>query len=111
MTDRLTTEEIQDLRAKSAAATKGPWLLEDGCFVDHANGGVADCMWEKDAPLIVTMRNTLDRLLDELLEHREREAAEIAVANALGGLKWTEANPQRPPVIDVRMPIPKETDR
>lgn len=116
MTDRLTTEEIQDLRAKSAAATKGPWnsnwlMVDAGESEPDCLTGVAECFDAQDADLIATMRNTLDRLLDELLEHREREAAEIAVANALGGLKWTEANPQRPPVIDVRMPMPKETDR
>jgi hypothetical protein len=91
MTARLTDDEIRKLRYYRDACVHSPeWRLT---FMG------------------IPMDTALDRLLDELLEHREREAAEIAVANALGGLKWTEANPQRPPVIDVRMPMPKETDR
>ncbi len=103
MTDRLTTEEIQDLRAKSAAATKG-WRpgdidgnvdYERGFSIVHqwVDGGGFWC--EKDRAVAIAARNTLDRLLDELLEHREREAAEIA--GVLG--------------IRIPMPAAKETDR
>lgn len=98
MTDRLTTEEIRFLRERFTS-----WR-----FTSLEEAPVLT-VWLGEATKAV--QEQMLSLLDELLEHREREAAEIAVANALGGLKWTEANPQRPPVIDVRMPIPKETDR
>lgn len=107
MTDRLTTEEIRFLRERFTS-----WR-----FTSSEEAPVLT-VWLGEATKAV--QEQMLSLLDELLEHREREAAEIAVANALAitertGLfrdaKWTEANPQRPPVIDVRMPMPKETDR
>ncbi len=129
MTDRLTTEEIQDLRAKSAAATKGPWRIDDNYDLwpevrAEDSSLAAECLSWDNGKLIATMRNTLDRLLDELMEHREREnptpiyaSPEVtAQLNTWWGLpagtKWRSVGPadsySPEPIPEFK---PKETDR
>ncbi len=86
MTDRLTDEEIRNLRELSAAATKGPAhaINLDGYHESRVVAGgrvVLRCdtldepACQIEVELAASMRNAIDRLLDELLEHRAREAS------------------------------------
>lgn len=87
MTARLTDDEIHKLRELSATATKGPAhaVNLDGYHEARVVAGgrvvlrcdtLDDPACQIEVALAASMRNAIDRLLDELLEHRAREKLE-----------------------------------
>lgn len=95
MTARLTDDEIHKLRQTISAATQGEWFQDeeephwliadhppnfpkpDGIFLAQFGGEAFDTPRPNDCAAVVAMRNAIDRLLDELLEHRAREAKAV----------------------------------
>ena len=75
MTDRLTDEEIAEIRGRAEAATEGPWDVAWGTYLITIS--------REDAEFCIHARTDIPRLLDEV--ERLRALADCPACDGEGG--------------------------